>query len=95
MHAPWWRATFGARAALPTNVVCEMASLEGMMGLAIEGAGIAVLPDYLVASAIEEGRLMPLKPPARSQARNTIYLAWRRAAIESARMRATRLALQH
>jgi DNA-binding transcriptional LysR family regulator len=98
MHAPWWRATFGARAALPEHIVCEVASLEEMMALAIAGAVIAVLPDYQVADAVRAGALRVLEP-ARGQharqrpARNTIFLAWRRGAIESARLQAARQAL--
>ncbi len=94
MHAPWWRATFGARAALPTDIVCEISSLEHMMALAIDGSGLAVLPDYLIAAAIDDRRLRVMQPTARARAQNTIYLAWRRTAMQSARMQAAMSALR-
>src|SRR5437764_8422119 len=33
MHAPWWRATFGRRAALPQTIVAEASELEAMLAL--------------------------------------------------------------
>lgn len=98
MHAPWWRASFGSKVALPENIACEVASLEQMMDLAIAGAGVVVLPDYQVAETVRAGALRILEP-ARGQhtrqraARNTLFLAWRRGAIESARLRTVREAL--
>lgn len=98
MHAPWWRASFGARAALPEGIACEVASLEQMMDLAVAGAVIAVLPDYQVADAVRAGALRILEP-ARGQharqrpAQGTLFLAWRRGAVESARLRVVREAL--
>jgi DNA-binding transcriptional LysR family regulator len=72
MHAPWWRAAFGGRTALPENIACEVASLEEMMALAIAGAAIAVLPDYQVADA------RPAHPPApRAQHHLPGLAAWR------------------
>jgi DNA-binding transcriptional LysR family regulator len=99
MHAPWWRASFGARAPLPEGIVCEVASLEQMMDLALAGAVIAVLPDYQVTDAVRAGTLRILEP-ARGQhtrqrpAQSTLFLAWRRGAIESARLRVVREALR-
>jgi DNA-binding transcriptional LysR family regulator len=96
MHAPWWRATFGPRTPLPADIVCEVASLEEMLALAEAGVGIAVLPDYQLEEPIAAGRVRPLAPPPRSAARparNTIFLAWRRNAADSARLRAARTAL--
>ncbi len=99
MHEMWWRAMLGRRTPMPSSIVCVIASLREMMALAEAGLGIAVLPDYLVRDAIEDGRLEVLKPRTskrgpraseRAGIGNTIYLAWRRGAIESARMRAAR-----
>jgi DNA-binding transcriptional LysR family regulator len=78
-------------------VICEIASLEEMMALAVGGAAIAVLPDYQVAEAVRAGELQILAPmtPGRPRpAHNTLFLAWRRGATESARLRAVRDALQ-
>ncbi|MEM9493738.1 MAG: substrate-binding domain-containing protein [Myxococcota bacterium] len=99
MHKTWWQAMFGRRAALPTRISCAIDSLHEMMALAEAGVGIAILPDYLVRASVDAGRLERLRPrskqtAARRSARNTIYLAWRTGAIESARMRVARQALQ-
>jgi DNA-binding transcriptional LysR family regulator len=93
MHAPWWRACFGGRARLPRDVVCEVASQEELQALAEAAVGIAVLPDYQVADALRAGLLRALAPPRARPARNTIHLAWRKGAIETARLRAARDAL--
>lgn len=97
MHADFWRASFGRRASLPEGVICEIASLEEMMALAVSGAAVAVLPDYQVAEAVRAGELRILEAAAQGRprpARNTLFLAWRRGAIESARLRAVRDALR-
>ncbi len=94
MHRPWWRASFGGRARAEVRIACFVASLPEMQALAEAGVGVAILPDYLVEAAIAERRLEPLRPAgARRSARNPIYLAWRAAALESARLRALRDAL--
>lgn len=96
MHAAWWRATFGGRAALRGKVVCRVASLDEMLGLAAAGAGIAVLPDYFVERAVAEHEVVHVRPHASGSARrpapakNPIVLAWRRGAVASARVRAVR-----
>jgi DNA-binding transcriptional LysR family regulator len=95
MHAPWWRASFGARAPLPVDVVCEVASLEELLALAEAGLGIAVLPDYQVEKSVAAGRVRVLVPGPRARpARNTVFLAGRRGAIDSPRLRAARAALR-
>ena len=92
MHRPWWRATFGARAASTVPIACEVASLLEIQALAEAGLGIAVLPDYLVGPALDQGLLRALVPTEgpRQPARSAIYLGWRSAALESARLRAVR-----
>jgi DNA-binding transcriptional LysR family regulator len=99
MHAPWWRASFGPKAALPRQVVCQVASLEELLALAEVGVALTVLPDYLVAPSVEARRLVVLEPAAGQYARqrpagNTIFLAWREGVAESARLRAVREALR-
>lgn len=97
MHADFWRASFGARAPLPEAVICEIASLEEMMALALAGTAIAILPDYQVDEAVRAGELTRLAPVSAGRARparNTLFLAWRRGAIESARLQVVRAALQ-
>ncbi len=99
MHEKWWRAMFGRRVSLPQRVVCQVASLHEMMALAEAGLAIVVLPDYLIRASVEAGRLEVINPETtraagRRGVRNTIYLAWRKGAIESARMQVARRTLQ-
>jgi DNA-binding transcriptional LysR family regulator len=98
MHAAWWRATFGSRAPVRGDVACRVASLDEMLGLAIAGVGIAVLPDYFVADAVRAGEVTAVrsgktKPSRATPAKNEIVLAWRRGAAASARARVVRDAL--
>jgi DNA-binding transcriptional LysR family regulator len=97
MHTAWWRAAFGRRAPLPARVVCRITSLDEMLALAIDGVGLAVLPDYFIREAVAAGRVVALAPAAaerrRRPARSTLHLAWRRGAVESARLKTVRAAL--
>lgn len=94
MLVPWWRAAFGPREPLPTQVVCRITNLDEMLALAEAGCGIAVLPDYLVGTAVNEGRMVALEPEVRRRSlrhnRGTLWLAWRRAAAPTARFLAVR-----
>lgn len=93
MHAAWWRASFGKEEPLPPRIACRIASLDGMLALAIDQIGIAVLPSYFVDSAVKSGQVVIVGPSARKggrAARNTLYLAWRKATVESARLRVVR-----
>lgn len=92
MHASFWRAAFGARAAPRGRIVCRVESLDEMRALAEAGVGIAVLPDYFVADALRRGRLVRALRPKRP-ARSTIALAWRKSAVPTARVAAVREAL--
>lgn len=90
MHAPFFRAAFGARAALPRTIVGRVAALEELLALAVAAVAIVILPDYLVAPDVVAGRLRILAPtrgdrPARAVT-NTIHLATRRGAIPTARL---------
>jgi DNA-binding transcriptional LysR family regulator len=84
MHAHWWRAAFGAHAPLPSRVICQVASLDEMQALAEAGAGLAVLPHYLVAEALAKGTLAEIPSPGRI-ARNTLWLVWREGIPRTAR----------
>ncbi|PTL83891.1 LysR family transcriptional regulator [Vitiosangium sp. GDMCC 1.1324] len=94
MLGPWWRAAFGPKEPLPTQVVCRITNLDEMLALAEAGAGITVLPDYLVAPAVRAERVVALKPESGRRSlrhpRGTIWLAWRRAAAPTARFVAVR-----
>lgn len=91
MHAPWWRATFGPRAARRGEIVARVASLDEMLALAEAGLGIAVLPSYFAAESLARGRVVELQVPTRrAPARNRIHLAWRRSAVPTARLETVR-----
>ncbi|MEZ4385375.1 MAG: LysR family transcriptional regulator [Nannocystaceae bacterium] len=91
MHGPWWRASFGAKAPAEVAVACRVASLPEMLALAEAGVGLTVLPDYMLAGALADGRLEALVPATSLRpALNPIDLGWRRGALESARFRKVR-----
>ncbi|MFP2956277.1 LysR family transcriptional regulator [Myxococcus sp. 1LA] len=94
MLAPWWRAAFGPKEPSPAQVICRIANLDEMQALAEAGVGMTVLPDYLVASAVQAGRLVTLTPDTgRRAARRpwgTLWVAWRKAAAPTARFIAVR-----
>jgi DNA-binding transcriptional LysR family regulator len=90
MHAAFWRASYG-RAALRGTIAARVASLDELRALAEAGVGIAVLPDYFVADAIDRGKLAAVR--TKRAARNTIALAWRTGAVSPARVAVVRTAL--
>ncbi|QSQ17634.1 LysR family transcriptional regulator [Myxococcus landrumensis] len=94
MLGPWWRSAFGPKEPLPSHVVCRIANLDEMLALTEAGVGMTVLPDYLVAPALKDGRVVSLTPePIRRSARQpfgTLYVAWRRTAAPTARFLAVR-----
>ncbi len=97
MLTAWWQSHFGPTAT-PRRVVAEVADLDALVDLAVEGACLTVLPAYLVHDHLEAGRLVRLVPVhterrAPSRSSNTIYLAWRRAAVQPARTVVVRDAL--
>ncbi|WP_394841381.1 LysR family transcriptional regulator [Pendulispora brunnea] len=93
MLAPWWRAAFGRREPMPANVVCSVTSLEDMRQLALQGLGIAVLPDYFTARDLAAGHLVQVckhvhPERCKREARNPMYLCWRKGTVMTARLRA-------
>ncbi|QRN95831.1 LysR family transcriptional regulator [Archangium violaceum] len=94
MLAPWWRVAFGPKESLPERVVCRITNLDEMLALVEAGAGLSVLPDYLVESAVRAGRVVTLAPESGRRSlrrpRGTLWLAWRRAAAPTARFLAVR-----
>lgn len=95
MHAPWWRAHFGKRSPLPDQLACEVAGVDELLAFALEGAGAVVLPSYLTAEALAARLLVLLvpDPPPSRPPRNTLFLAWRADAVETARFCTLRDAL--
>ncbi|HEY0232671.1 MAG TPA: LysR family transcriptional regulator [Dokdonella sp.] len=53
-------AAAGARRSVRVNAVAEVNSTLSAYAMALAGAGLSVLPDYLVEDAIGDGRLVPL-----------------------------------
>ncbi|MCA9644242.1 MAG: LysR family transcriptional regulator [Polyangiaceae bacterium] len=92
MHASWWRWRFGARSKPQGDIACLVASLGEMRAFAEAGVGVAVLPEYFVAEAVEGARLESVahKPGG---AKNPIYLAWRKRAVPTARFLTAKNAL--
>jgi DNA-binding transcriptional LysR family regulator len=95
MLRPWWRAHFGSRAALPPRHACRVASLDEILALTEAGMGLTVLPNFFIEESVDRGTVAVLTPerPREGPARRAlypIYLCWRRAAVEVARVRAVR-----
>ena len=93
MHDAWWRASFGRASKPRVDAVCEVPSLEFLLGLVARGVGVAVLPDYLVASSITRKVVVEMPVAARKAAKNGMFLAWRSSTVLSARFEAVRDAL--
>lgn len=96
MHTQWWNAWFGQDPPPGLRVACNMANLDEMLFLAEQGLGIAVLPNYLVRTSLAQRRVVRLQPTARGRGaawRNPLTLAWRKAAVETSRVKAVRSAL--
>lgn len=68
MHRPWWRATFGRRTPDRAQVRAAVPDLDEMAAWVEAGLGLAVLPDYVVASRIKAGELEVLRPRRRGVA---------------------------
>ncbi len=92
MLSRWWRAHFGRSEDPPERVVCQVRSIEELGALATAGMGIAVLPRYAVADALDGGLLREIAPTDR-RASYVVFLAWRVRAPETGRLRAVRDAL--
>jgi DNA-binding transcriptional LysR family regulator len=68
------------------------ANLDEMLFLVEAGVGVAVLPNYLVSDPVARGKLLRWGP-RKAPPQNPVYLAWRRTAVETARLRTVRDAL--
>ncbi|OWA14277.1 LysR family transcriptional regulator [Streptomyces sp. CS159] len=58
----YWASVFDARPAAPATVVAP--DLRAVLACTIAGAGLAVLPRYLCAEALERGAVVALHDPA-------------------------------
>lgn len=58
----YWASVFDSRPAAPGTVVVP--DLRAVLACAVAGAGLAVLPRYLCAAALERGDVVALHEPA-------------------------------
>ncbi|MER8005318.1 LysR family transcriptional regulator [Streptomyces sp. NPDC094149] len=58
----YWAAVFDSRPAAPGTVIVP--DLRAVLACAVAGAGLAVLPRYLCANAVQRGQLVALHDPA-------------------------------
>lgn len=71
----YWRSEFGRRPPNATALVVP--DLRAVLASVTGGAGVSVLPRYLVAPALESGQVVELHHPE-APPLNTLYLAGRR-----------------
>lgn len=93
MHDAWWRACFGRASRPNVEPVVEAPALEVMLALATRGVGAVVLPDYFVEPALERCEVHRLPVVAKRPARSSLFLAWRKNTVRTARLEAVRHAL--
>ena len=70
----YWRTVFGTRLTRPPAVVVP--DLRGVLAAVAAGAGVSVLPRYLCAAELADGRLRLLADPELAPI-NTLYLVSR------------------
>lgn len=68
----YWRSEFGQRPPNVTSLVVP--DLRAVLAAVVAGAGVSVLPRYLVAPALEAGQVVQLHDPV-APPLNTLYLA--------------------
>jgi DNA-binding transcriptional LysR family regulator len=79
----YWEKVFGTRLGQSARLVAP--DLRALLGAAVAGAGVTVLPRYLAADALASGALRQLATPVEAPS-NTIYLAYRPESLEHARV---------
>lgn len=71
----YWRSEFGRRP--PNTTALVVPDLRAVLAAVTGGAGVSVLPRYLVAPALDAGQVVELHHPE-APPLNTLYLAGRR-----------------
>lgn len=71
----YWRSEFGKRPE-PTTIAAIVPDLRGIRSAVLAGAGLSVLPRYLVDGDLADGALVALHSPE-APPLNTLYLATR------------------
>ncbi|MFI2364458.1 LysR family transcriptional regulator [Promicromonospora sp. NPDC019610] len=92
----YWRSEFGRRP--PNTTALVVPDLRAVLAAVAAGAGVSVLPRYLVASALDAGQVVELHHPE-APPLNTLYLAGRRGvphgpAVAAVRARVTEAAAE-
>jgi DNA-binding transcriptional LysR family regulator len=89
----YWRSAFESRLDA-LDLAAVVPDLRGVRDAVIAGAGMSVLPRYIVADAVESGALVELHTPAFAPL-NTVFLATRSGALErTPRLRAVAAAIR-
>jgi DNA-binding transcriptional LysR family regulator len=87
----YWRQVFGVRLSQSASVILE--DLRGLAQAAVAGAGVCVLPLYLVEELLAAGKLVKLIEPSKPPS-NTLYLASRSTTVQP-RVQFVRELIQH
>lgn len=72
--ADYWQTVFKTPVAAGAGAIAN--SLRAALSLAVDGAGVTVLPQHACAQALRRGELVQLLSPAQPP-RNQLYLSWR------------------
>jgi DNA-binding transcriptional LysR family regulator len=70
----FWFAAFGERCTIRPKITVP--DLRVIKSLVLQGYGVSVLPDYLIAEELEQGLLHELLPPP-EPVQNDLWLACR------------------
>ena len=76
----YWNTVYGADPHFKPAVV--LPDLTAIRAAIIEGVGVSVLPDHLVADDVRHGRLVRIDPPEEPPM-NTVFLAMRRSLLQT------------
>jgi DNA-binding transcriptional LysR family regulator len=86
----YWRSEFGRRP--PNEASLVVPDLRAVLAAVVAGAGVSVLPRYLVEPALAAGQVVQLHDPE-APPLNTLYLAVRRGAVHGPAVAAVRARL--
>ena len=80
---------------MPRHHACRVANLDEMLAFAEAGVGLTVLPSFFVEESVANRATVVLEPelPNKKTPRRSlypIYLAWRKSAIDTARLKVVR-----
>lgn len=84
---PWTLRTMPGEAELqlPTSMICN--NIETRVCFAMQGLGIAYLPEFSIREQLADGRLLPLLPD-HMERRGVFYVLWPASKYPSPKVRA-------